>query len=119
MRRIAPRAQLTAITHQWGGYYTKVAQQVLAGTWRVRPVWGGMKEGFVELAPLNPELPKDVAALVAARKADIIAGRFHPFAGRIVDRDGVVRQAGGAMADAQIATMNYFVAGVVGSLPRP
>jgi hypothetical protein len=30
-----------------------------------------------------------------------------------------LRQAAGAMADAQIATMNYFVEGVVGSLPRP
>jgi basic membrane protein A and related proteins len=119
MRRIAPRAQLTAITHEWGGYYTKVAQQVLDGTWRVKPVWGGMKDGFVQLAPLNPSVPKDVAALVATRQTDIIAGRFLPFAGRIVDSTGRVRQTGGAMADAQIATMNYFVEGVKGSLPKP
>jgi len=119
MRRLAPHAQLTAITHQWGGYYTKVAQQVLAGTWRAVPVWGGMKDGFVELAPLNPRVPSDVAKLVLARKADIVAGRFQPFAGRIVDREGQVRLASGVMPDAQIATMNYFVEGVVGSLPKP
>ncbi len=119
MRRIAPRAQLTAITHQWGGYYTQVARQVLDGTWRAKPVWGGMKDGFVQLAPLNAAVPRDVAALVAARQAEIVAGRFHPFSGRIVDREGRVRQAGGVMADAQIATMNYFVEGVVGTLPKP
>jgi basic membrane protein A and related proteins len=119
MRAIAPHAQLTAITHHWGGYYTKVAQQVLDGTWRAKPVWGGMKDGFVRLAPFGPAVPKDVAALVAARQADLVAGRLQPFAGRIVDREGRLRQAGGAMADAQIATMNYFVEGVVGSLPRP
>jgi len=119
MRRIAPHAQLTAVTHQWGGYYSQVARQVLDGSWRVNPVWGGLKDGFVQLAPLSANVPKDVAALVAARKADIVAGRFNPFSGRLVDRDGVVRQAGGAMPDAQIATMNYFVEGVIGSLAKP
>lgn len=117
MRRIAPHAQLTAITHEWGGYYTKVARSVLDGTWRVNPVWGGMKDGFVRLAPLNASVPKNVAAFVAAREADIIAGRLHPFAGRIVDREGRVRLEAGTMPDAQIATMNYFVEGVVGTLP--
>ncbi len=119
MRKIAPRAQLTAIIHQWGGYYTQVAQQVIDGTWQAKPVWGGMKDGFVALAPFNTRVPKDVAALVNARQADIVAGRFQPFSGRIADSDGRVRQAGGAMADAQIASMNYFVEGVVGSLPKP
>jgi simple sugar transport system substrate-binding protein len=118
MRRIAPHAQLTAITHEWGGYYTQVARSAIDGTWRVKPVWGGMKDGFVRLAPLNPALPKDAAALVAAREADIVSGRLHPFAGRIVDRDGRVRLASGVMPDAQIATMDWFVPGVVGSLAQ-
>ncbi len=116
MRRIAPHAQLTAITHEWGGYYTRVARSVIDGNWRVKPVWGGMKDGFVRLAPLNPSVPKDVAALVAAREADIKAGRLHPFSGRIVDREGRVRLQAGVMPDAQIATMSYFVPGVVGTL---
>ena len=118
MRRIAPRAQLTAITHEWGGYYTQVARSVLEGTWKVRPVWGGMKDGFVRLAPFNASVPKDVASFVAAREADLVAGRLHPFAGRIVDRDGRVRLASGVMPDAQIATMDWFVPGVVGSLAQ-
>ncbi|MCO5124237.1 MAG: BMP family ABC transporter substrate-binding protein [Rhizobacter sp.] len=116
MRRIAPHAQLTAITHEWGGYYTKVARAVIDGSWKPEPVWGGMRDGFVRLAPLNASVPKDVAAFVATREADIKAGRLHPFAGRIVDREGRVRLQAGVMPDAQIATMNYFVPGVVGSL---
>jgi len=116
MRRIAPHAQLTAITHEWGGYYTKVARAVIDGSWKPVPVWGGMKDGFVRLAPLNASVPKDVATLVAAREADIKAGRLHPFSGRIVDREGRVRLQDGVMPDAHIATMNYFVPGVVGTL---
>ena len=116
MRRIAPTAQLTAITHQWGGYYTRVAQAVLAGTWKPQPVWGGMKDGFIVLAPLHPSVPADVSALVDAKRRAIVAGRFKPFSGRLVDSEGKPRSYG-AMSDEAIATMNWFVQGVTGSLP--
>ncbi|HUG26319.1 BMP family ABC transporter substrate-binding protein [Piscinibacter sp.] len=117
MRRFAPNAQLTAITHQWGGYYTRVAQAVLAGTWKPEPVWGGMKDGFVALAPLHPSVPAEVSALVDAKRRAIVAGRFKPFSGRLVDHLGKLRLQQGAMSDEAIATMNWFVQGVVGSLP--
>ena len=119
MRRFAPDAQLTAITHQWGTYYTHVAESVIQGTWTAKPVWGGMKDGFVTLAPFAASVPADVAGLVKAREADIVAGRFHPFSGRLVDNTGTVRQAGGVMDDATLSGMNWFVQGVVGSLPKP
>ncbi len=119
MRAYAPDAQLTAITHQWGAYYTQVAEAVIKGTWRPKPVWGGMKDGFVALAPFSPSVPTDVAQLVKAREADIVAGRFHPFSGRLVDSAGTLRQASGTMDDATLSGMSWFVQGVVGSLPKP
>ena len=119
MRRFAPDAQLTAVTHQWGPYYTSVARAVLQGRWEAKPVWGGMKDGFVVLAPFHPDVPAAVAKAVRAREADIVAGRFHPFSGRLVDQSGRERQAGGTMSDCALATMNWFVAGVVGTLPKP
>jgi basic membrane protein A len=117
MRRIAPHAQLTAVVHQWGGYYTQVAQSVLSGRWKPQPVWGGMKEGFITLAPLNPGVPKDVAALLASRRAAIVAGTLKPFSAPLVDSNGRTRLREGTLDDAAIATMNWFVQGVVGTLP--
>jgi simple sugar transport system substrate-binding protein len=119
MRQFAPRAQLTAVTHQWGGYYTRVAQSVLAGTWKPQPVWGGMKDGFIVLAPLAPDVPKDVAAEIEARRRAIVNGRLQPFSGRLVDNEGNVRLEKGALDDAAISTMNWFVQGVQGRVPRP
>lgn len=119
MRQFAPDAQLTAITHQWGAYYTRVAESVLQGSWRSAPVWGGMKDGFVALAPLAASVPAEVARLVKSREADIVAGRFHPFSGQLLDSTGGVRQTGGVMDDATLSGMNWFVQGVVGSLPKP
>jgi basic membrane protein A len=119
MRRHAPDAQLTAIVHQWGAYYTRVAESVRKGTWRALPVWGGMKDGFIGFAPFARDVPAEVVAMVKAREADIVQGRLHPFSGRIVDNTGAVKQASGTMDDSAIASMNWFVDGVTGSLPKP
>jgi simple sugar transport system substrate-binding protein len=119
MRRIAPKSQLTAVVGDWGAYYARVAQAVLAGSWRPEAVWGGMRDGFVRLAPLGAQAAPDTARLVAARAGQIAAGSLHPFSGRLVDSEGRVRQARGTLADADIAAMNWFVEGVTGSLPKP
>jgi basic membrane protein A and related proteins len=50
MSRFAPDAQLAAVTSDWSGYYTRVAQAVAAGTWQPQPMWGGMKNGMVRLS---------------------------------------------------------------------
>jgi simple sugar transport system substrate-binding protein len=118
MRRFAPHAQLTSVVHQWGGYYTSVAKAVMAGTWKPRPVWGGMKDGFVALTPLAGDVPIDVAALVEARRRDIVSGRLKPFSGKLVDNEGKVRSDKGALDDSAIAAMNWFVEGVAGTLPK-
>jgi basic membrane protein A and related proteins len=112
MKAFAPRAQLASVTHHWGGYYTKVAQDVLAGRWKARPVWGGLKDGFVQLSALDPALPKAVRDEVAARRQAIVDGRLKPFAAPLSDNGGRVRLQQGALADADIARMDWFVQGV-------
>ncbi|MEO8298702.1 MAG: BMP family ABC transporter substrate-binding protein [Burkholderiales bacterium] len=117
MRRIAPTAQLTSVTHDWGAHYTAVAQLVIQRRWKPQPFWGGIRQGVIRMAPLSPRVPADVAFQVRERERAIAASRLHPFAGRLVDQDGRVRQTGGTMPDAQLAQMDFFVRGVVGSLP--
>jgi simple sugar transport system substrate-binding protein len=34
MRKVAPDAQLLAVTHHWGDYYTARTKAVLDGTWK-------------------------------------------------------------------------------------
>src|SRR5512143_2061688 len=53
MSKYGPNAQLTAVTHHWGDYYTKVAQSVVDGKWQQDNVWGGIKDGMIKLAPFN------------------------------------------------------------------
>jgi basic membrane protein A and related proteins len=118
MSKYGPKAHLTATTHVWGNYYTRVAEQLVAGTWKPGNVWGGMKEGMIKLAPLNPVVPKDVADLVDSLGKDIVAGKLHPFSGPIKDNGGKEQlPAGKTMDDASLAKMNFYVEGVQGKLP--
>ena len=119
MRAHAPHAQLAAVTADWSGYYTRVAQSVIAGNWQARPVWGGMKDGMVKLAAVSPALPATVRRELAAREKLLVAGKAGPFMGRIVDQTGQVRNERGAMNDESIARMDWFVQGVSGTLPKP
>ena len=117
MARFAPTAQLAAVTHHWGPYYTQVATAVLANTWRPESVWGGMKDGLVQLSAVNPALPAGVKAELAQRQQALLDGRFKPFGAPLIDNTGHIRLAQGALSDAQIAAMDWLVQGVSGNLP--
>ncbi|PLX89168.1 MAG: BMP family ABC transporter substrate-binding protein [Desulfuromonas sp.] len=117
MRKFAPNAFLTAPVWNWGALYTKVAQQVADGSWESSAIWWGMKEGLVELAPMNPKVPAEVKALVAQKAAEIKKGTLHPFAGPIKNQQGeTVVAAGSIPADGDLLGMNYFVSGVQGTI---
>src|SRR5450759_2776227 len=58
MRKIAPAAQILAITHQWGKYYTARARAMLDGAWKSGKVWGGVREGMIRVEGFGPKVPK-------------------------------------------------------------
>jgi basic membrane protein A len=117
MSRFAPNAQLAAVTAHWGGYYTQVANAVLAGYWQPKPVWGGLKDGMVNLSAVHNSVPQPVVAEVDAMRKAIADGRLQPFAGRLVTNQGRVRLEKGALDDGAIASMDWLVEGVAGSVP--
>jgi simple sugar transport system substrate-binding protein len=118
MSKYGPNSELTAVTHHWGDYYTKVAQSVLDGKWQPDNVWGGIKDGMISLAPYNKIVPADVQALVKKAEDEIKAGKLHPFQGPMKDNTGKERLAAGkTITDADLSKMDYYVEGVVGKLP--
>jgi basic membrane protein A len=118
MSKYGPHAQLTAVTHQWGAYYTKEAQDAIDGKWKPGSVWGGIKEGMIRMGPFNPAVPKDVQDLVNRTATDIASGKFHPFTGPLSDNEGRQRLAAGkVISDDALLKMDYYVEGVQGKLP--
>ena len=119
MRKFAPDAQLLAVTHQWGGYYTQRARAVLDGSWKSGALWGGVKEGMIRVDSFGPKVPKKVVDEVLARQHDLATGKLHPFTARtaLLDNEGhQVLAAGQTLSDAQILDMNFLVQGVQGRL---
>ncbi|CAM5448498.1 BMP family ABC transporter substrate-binding protein [Eoetvoesiella caeni] len=117
MSKFGPHAQLAAVTHHWGKYFTKEAQDVLNGTWKADSTWGGLKEGMAALDAVNPAVPDDVKKLVEEKKAEIIAGKLTPFDGPVVTNEGKTILASGSMDDKGLNQMNYYVEGIAGKLP--
>lgn len=119
MSKYGSTAQLTAVTHHWGNFYSKTVKEVQAGNWKPSSVWGGYAKGMVSLAPLNKAIPADVQERIRKMEAQLTAGSLHPFAGPVVDQSGkTVVAAGANMTDDQLNSMNYFVQGVVSKLPK-
>lgn len=121
MRSIAPDAQIVAVTHQWGAYYTGRAQAVLNGKWQSTNVWGGVKEGMVRVGDFGSKVPVAVQEEVLARQKDIASGRLKPFYAKsaVFDNEGnEVIAKGKVLSDDQILGMNWLVAGVQGKVSR-
>jgi basic membrane protein A len=119
MRKVAPDAQIVAVTHPWADYYARRVQAVLDGKWKTGNFWGGVKEAMVRAGDFGPKVPKAVQEEVLARQKDIATGKLRPFAGPISDNEGKqVLAQGQSMTDEQILGMNYLVAGVQGKIAK-
>jgi basic membrane protein A and related proteins len=119
MRKVAPDAQIVAITHQWGDYYTARAKAVLNGTWKSGAVWGGVKAGMIRVGDFGSKVPKAVQDEVLARQKDIAQGKLHPFHTKDAVRDNQGREViapGKTLSDADILNMNWLVEGVQGKV---
>jgi len=118
MSKFGPKAQLAAVTHHWGAYYTRRTRQMLDGRWTTGSVWMGMKDGAIRLEAINASVPKDVVDRTNGMGDEIRGGKFHPFTGPIKSSDGKeVLAKDAVMTDEQLGKMDFYVRGVVGRVP--
>ena len=84
-------------------YYEQVVNDVRNGTWEPTSYWGGLKEGIIDIAPFGPMVPQDMQDMVMQRRQEIIDGTFNVWPDK---------------TDADLLSMNYFIEGVEGELPK-
>jgi simple sugar transport system substrate-binding protein len=119
MSKYGPRAHLTATTHLWGDYYVQTVKQVQEGTWAPVSVWGGYPRGMIELAPLNDIIPEALQNRIRTMESQLRERSLHPFAGPVVDQSGsIIVPEGKNMTDDELNKMNYYLQGVVSTIPN-
>lgn len=119
MRAFVGDSVLTSPVWNWGIYYVRRVKEAMEGTWKSEAYWGGMKEGMTRLAPFSPLVPPEVQALVKKKEAEIIGGAWDVFTGPINAQDGTLAVAPGKkMTDEEMLSFNWFVEGVVGTIPE-
>ena len=119
MSNYAPTKHLTAPIWNWGIVYRDTIRQIIDGTWKSEQVWLGLKEGMVDLAPYGKDVPDSAKKLVEDEKAKILAGGWDVFYGPVKDQAGAVKvPEGTSMTDAEMLSMNWFVEGVKGDIPK-
>ena len=88
MRKTGPDAQIVAVTHQWGSYYTERVRAVQNGTWKSANLWGGVREGMIRVGDFGTRVPAAVQQEVLNAQKAVGAGKLQPFrAGKAPVRD--------------------------------
>ncbi len=114
----APDAYLTAPLFHWEKFYVDDVQKILDGTWASRSYWEGLGAGMVSLDTLTGNCAEGTEEAVQEATDKIISGELHPFAGPIYDQNGEERvPEGTTMTDDEIWNMDWFVQGVIGTIP--
>ena len=119
-------APLASPCWNWGKLYEKIVLSILDGSWQAqtdRPeiavsYWWGMNSGVIDLQ-LSERLPAGVYQLGRILQHDLMNGALDPFRCRIVDQNGVVRNAGDRrFSPDEIMCMDWLCDNVEGHIPH-
>ncbi|MDQ7093341.1 BMP family ABC transporter substrate-binding protein [Desulfosporosinus sp. PR] len=120
MSKFAPNSILVGDVSNWGPYFVQVVKDVMNKTWKPTQYLGGIKDGgVIDITPFSSKVDKDFQATVNAKRQDIIDGKFDPFQGPVYDQSGNVKIKDGDKAtDQMLLSVDWFVKGVVGTIPK-
>lgn len=117
MSAYGPKYHLTSSTQHWESIYRAKIQAMLDGTWKSEKIWYGLKEGVVDISPLNPIVPKEIAEKVEQYKQEIIAGKRSVYQGPIYSQSGeLIVAEGNTLTDAELHKQNWYVKGIDGKI---
>jgi len=76
-----PDAVLTSVLWNWGAYYTAMVQSVIDGTFTTAPWFGSLKDGVVDIAPLNQRFSwsNKTLQLLKEERERVESGAFNVF----------------------------------------
>jgi basic membrane protein A and related proteins len=115
---LAPKGYLTGAEWNWAKIYTMYVDKLRKGAAWDHLVRGGLRDGFVRSSPYGAAVTPEAKSATEKVRGEMLAGDFVIFKGELKDNKGkVVVPAGSGLkqTDPVLESMDYLVAGVVGS----
>jgi len=115
---LAPQAYLTGAEWDWVDLYPKFVTMTMKGETIPNFYRGGYKEGLVKSSPYGAMVTEAARKQGDGAKAKFMSGNFVIYEGGLKDNKGntvIPAGAGLVQTDIKLESMNYLVAGVVGS----
>jgi basic membrane protein A and related proteins len=122
---LAPKGWLTGAVWNWAPVYLDIVETAITGRFTGSKYNANYRVGYKTgtnpfvLAPYGPSVADTTKFSIQSAQAILALPTASPFAGPVKDQSGAVRIPDGAVPDyATIEKMDWFVDGVVGSLPH-
>jgi basic membrane lipoprotein Med (substrate-binding protein (PBP1-ABC) superfamily) len=119
--QFAPKGWINGISFEWGDFFARVINDVLAGSWKSENVVGDLASNMVTLTEWGKNVPDDVKRLVEAKKQEFLReeksqpGALFPFRGPVSDQQGTLRIKTGEVPGPElINTDDWLAQGVIG-----
>jgi basic membrane protein A and related proteins len=119
MTEFAPDEYLTGTIWDWCNFYKQAMEEVASGEFEPGEFYGGLDDGTVTLAPINPAVPEDVQQQVEEAEQAIIDGELDYWQGPLNNNQGEeVVAEGETVTIEDINGMDWLIEGVEGSIPK-
>ncbi len=119
MREFGPNASLTSTIDHWGPYYISRIRAYADGRWAPNESVNSMASNTQIIGRLSDKIPNRVTLLALDTISKLRKGVLQPFTGPIRRQDGSGWLAAGETAsESELLTMNFFVEGLTGIIPR-
>jgi len=113
----APAAVMTSVIWRWSAYYTVLVKSVIDGTFTTAPWYGSLKDGVVDITPLNKNIPlsAETASFIDEERRRIESGAFDVFGGIMETNKGrTIGKEGENLTDDEIRNgINWYYRTVV------
>ena len=122
LKQYAPDQYLTSVLLDWGPWMKEQVGAILDKKWKSGSYLLTLQNRGIKLAPWGPAFdkvsPEDRAKVEAALEG-LVSGKVNAFQGPIKDQSGKVRVEAGTNAPVDdVRSMDYFVQGIEGTIPK-
>jgi simple sugar transport system substrate-binding protein len=119
MKAYGPKAHLASAVINWGPYYARAIENTIDNKWvGNNNSWWGIKENAVDLFNISSEVPSTIVDKIKLVKMALKEGALSIWKGPCYDNKSNLILKNGVIADDRfLGRMNFYVDGVVGTIP--